>query len=47
MAGSNHQPPGVTAQGAAVDPSLVTTAHVIYRIVRGWLALRDERPIAV
>jgi uncharacterized membrane protein len=32
MADTYDQPPGVTAQGAAVEPSLVTTTHVIYAL---------------
>ena len=32
MADTYDQPPSVTAQGAAVDPSLVTTTHVIYAL---------------
>jgi uncharacterized membrane protein len=87
MADTYDRPPSVTAQCAAVEPSLVTPTHVIYalhslsiligvllwvvlaivligfligpailmltglwviyRVVRGWLALRDGRPVGV
>lgn len=32
---------------AAMDESLVTYTHVIYRVIHGWLALRDRRPTYV